>query len=107
MFADDLLIFGRVDESTTFTLCRIMQTFCEISGQKIIEGKSRLTFSPNTMNEHKMLFQETLNIKESESLGIYLGLPLSHLRPRRSDVQFVVDKVRRKLALCKTKFIFI
>ena len=105
MFADDLLIFGRVDESTTFTLRQIMQTFCEMSGQKINEGKSRLTFSPNTMEEHKVLFQETMNIKESESLGLYLGLPLSHLRPKRREVQFVVEKVRRKLALWKTKFL--
>lgn len=40
-----------------------------------------------------------MNIKESENLGLYLGLPLSHKRPKRSEVQFVVDKVRRKLAM--------
>ena len=101
MFADDLLIFGRVDETTSFTLRNILQEFCILSGQKINEGKSRLIFSPNTPEEHKNLFQETLNVRESDNLGLYLGLPLSHKRPRRKDVQFVVEKVRSKLALWK------
>ena len=105
MFADDLLIFGRVDEDTAFEVRKILQEFCRISGQKINESKSRLIFSPNTPRDHKELFQHTLNIEENEDLGTYLGLPLSHKRPSRSQVQFVVDKVKKKLANWKTKFL--
>ena len=51
------------------------------------------------------MFQETLNVKESNDLGTYLGFPLSHKRPKRKGVQFLVDKVRKKLALWKTKYL--
>lgn len=36
---------------------------------------------------------------------MYLGLPISHKRPRRGEVQFMVDKVRSRLANWKTKFL--
>lgn len=44
-------------------------------------------------------------MKESENLGIYLGLPLSHKRPSKREVQSVVNKVRGKLAMWKSKFL--
>lgn len=75
IFADDLLIFGRVDESTSFKLREILQTFCKLSAQKINEEQSRLAFSPNTPMEYRTLLQDHLNVKESENLRIYLGLP--------------------------------
>lgn len=84
MFADDLLLFGRVEESTAFTVREVLKHFCEASGQKINEEKSRLTFSSNTPEIDRLLFQETLNIPQSKDLGTYLGLPLSHKRPTKS-----------------------
>lgn len=36
---------------------------------------------------------------------MYLGLPISHKRPSRNQVQFIVDKVRTRLATWKTKFL--
>ena len=105
LFADDLLLFGRVDEATAFTVRQVLEDFCLASGQKINEAKSKLVFSPNTPNECRELFQETLNVKESVDLGTYLGLPISHKRPSRSQVQFVVEKVRTKLAKWQTKYL--
>lgn len=43
LFVDDLLIFGRVDETIAFKLRGILESFSKISRQKINEGKSRLT----------------------------------------------------------------
>lgn len=105
LFADDLLLFGRVDENTAFAVRIVLESFCQDSGQKINEAKSKLIFSPYTTNEHKRLFIETLNIEESKDLGMYLGLPISHKRPTRNQVQFIVDKVRSRLANWKTKFL--
>lgn len=39
------------------------------------------------------------------SLGTHLGLSISHKRPRRREVQFVVEKVRQRLADWNTKFL--
>lgn len=95
LFADDLLLFGRVDESTTFSIRDTLATLCDESGKKINEQKSRLFFSPNTPSDQKQLFQDTINVIESKDLGTYRGIPLSHKRPKRQEVQFVVDKVRK------------
>lgn len=46
-----------------------------------------------------------VTVKESEDLGLYLGMPLSHQRPRKKDVQMVIDKLRKKLANWKTNFL--
>lgn len=105
LFADDLILFGRVDEKTAYAVRDTLDLFCSVSGQKINEEKSRLTFSPNTTQETKDLFQDTLNVRESENLGMYLGIPISHKKPNRKDVQFIVDKVRSRLANWKAKFL--
>ena len=36
---------------------------------------------------------------------MYLGLPISHKRPSRAQVQFVIDKVRAKLANWKFHYL--
>lgn len=102
LFADDLLLFGKVDESTAFAVRDILTEFGRLSGQKVNESKSRLVFSPNTHEDIRELFKDTINVQDSENLGMYLGLPLSHKRPRKNDLQFVVEKVRKKLASWKT-----
>lgn len=56
LFADDLLLFGRVDEFTTFSVRDTLNNFCVISGQKINDLKSKLIFSPNTSSEGRPLF---------------------------------------------------
>lgn len=62
------------------------------------EEKSKLTFFPNTSEEYKLLFQDMLNIQENENLGLYMGMSISHKRLNRAQVQFVVAKVRSRLA---------
>lgn len=58
LFADDLLLFGRVDESTAFAIRNVLEKFCIDSGEKINEAKSKLIFSPNTPQDHRVLFNE-------------------------------------------------
>lgn len=105
LFADDLLLFGRVDETTAFKVREVLESFCKVSGQKINEDKSRLIFSPNTPSDLREMFQETIKVEESPNLGQYMGMPISHKRPRRRDLQFVVEKVRKRLANWKSKFL--
>ena len=105
LFADDLVLFGRVDEQTAFQVREVLENFSTESGQKINDTKSRLIFSPNTPEDFKILFQETINVEESCNLGLYLGLPISHKRPKRREVQFIVDKVKKRLASWKSNFL--
>lgn len=55
-----------------------MSIFSQVSGQKINDGKGHLIFSPNTGEAHKQLFQDTLNIHESENLVCTWYASFSH-----------------------------
>ncbi|KAL2936882.1 LINE-1 retrotransposable element ORF2 protein, partial [Bienertia sinuspersici] len=105
LFADDLILFGQADTQTVKTVKKVLDDFCSISGQKINENKSRLTFSPNTVNTQREKVMEVLQVRENESLGTYLGIPLSNKRPTRAKFQFLVDKIRNKLANWKTHYL--
>lgn len=87
LFVDDILLFSRVDEDKAFAVRQTLDFFCKVSGQKVNELKSKLIFSPNMNSYHKNLFQQTINVEV------------------RSQIQFVVDKMRHKLAMWKTKFL--
>lgn len=76
-----------------------------MSSEKINELKSKLIFSPNTSQDYKALFQDTIRVKENDNLETYLRLPTTHKISTRSQVQFVVGKARAKLSSWKAKFL--
>lgn len=39
LFADDLLNFGRVYETTSFTLRKILNTFCDARGEQFMKAR--------------------------------------------------------------------
>ena len=43
-FADDLILFARVDEDSCKAISEVLNTFCEESGQKVSLDKSRVYF---------------------------------------------------------------
>lgn len=47
MFADDLVLFARVDHHNCSTIRDVLDEFYEISGQAISDAKSRVYFSQN------------------------------------------------------------
>lgn len=48
---------------------------------------------------------EILGVNASKDLGIYLGFPLSPNRPTKRDVDYILTKVKNKLAGWKTRFL--
>lgn len=64
--AVDLLLFGVVDESTTLLVHQKMERFCKAYGWgEINESKSKLIFSPNTPDDHMVLFKNTLHVEKN------------------------------------------
>lgn len=53
----------------------------------------------------RIIGMNTINVEENTNFRTYLGLPISHKRPTRAKVQFVVDKVRSSLASWKTRIL--
>ena len=46
-FVDDLVLFARADWKNCVTAREVLDFFCDLSGQKVSQGKSRVFFSPN------------------------------------------------------------
>lgn len=79
---------------TDFRVREVLENFCKALGQKINEDKSHIIFYPNTPNDLRDLFQETINVRESSSLGTYLGNPISLKRPKEGRFNLWLRKVR-------------
>ncbi|KAA3482563.1 LINE-type retrotransposon LIb DNA [Gossypium australe] len=96
-FADDLVIFYKAHIDQARLLDNILSRFSKISGHKISARKSSIFFSKNTGNDTRNQISQPMGFKEVQNLGTYLGVPLLHKRVTKSTLNFVVDKIRRKL----------
>ena len=76
LFADDCLLFCKVETTTCNRLKSLLDTFCSRSGQLVNYHKSTLTFSSNATSNHRQVAAGIFNITHSDSLGKYLGCPV-------------------------------
>ena len=97
-FADDLLLFARANPENCATIRGVLDVFCSQSGQTISEAKSRVFFSPNLDKDHRDALGDILGFQSTPNLGRYLGFPLKHRGASSQDFNFVLEKVKKKLA---------
>ena len=74
-----------------------LDTFCELSGQKVNMTKSKVFFSPNVGQENRDSFCSTLGFRSTPNLGKYLGFPIQHKGSSSRDFDFVLERVHNKL----------
>ena len=96
-FADDLMLFAKVDKKNCTAIREVLDSFCEQSGQKINNDKSRVYFSPNVNLEKRTELCEILGFRSTPSLGKYLGFPIKHLGTPQ-DFGHIIDRIKSKLA---------
>lgn len=80
----------------------LLSQFCDISGQRVNRGKSRIWFSPNTPIYLRNSICLEFQVLPTSNLGTYLGIPICHGQASRTFI-FLVDRVNRKLAGWKVK----
>ena len=97
-FADDLVLFANADQDNCHTIKVVLQEFCSRFGQRVSEAKSRVFFSPNVGSDQRELFSGILRFNSTPNLGKYLGFPLKHAGDWKHDFDFVLDRVKKKLA---------
>lgn len=95
-FADDLLLFYRVDIEGTNCITNLLNSFYAHSGHRVNKNKTQVFFS-NPEDVERMVSNK-LGFHQVNDLGKYLGMPLLHNRVSPTIFQFVVDKVRGKLS---------
>ena len=104
-FVDDLVLFAHANLENCNTIKGVLQEFCTRSGQVVSEAKSRIYFSPNVDPDQRVFLADTLGFQITPNLGKYLGFPLKHSRSRRHDFDFVLDRVKLKLAGWKSNLL--
>lgn len=105
LFADDLLLFGECNESTTDSISAVLSHFHSLSGQKVNPEKSKIYFSRNASDETRETILNALNMAESNDLGTYLGFPLTDKRPSRAQLDPIIRKLQKRLAGWKTNYL--
>ena len=76
----------------------MLDEFCNQSGQTISEAKSRVFFSLNVDQSDSEALSDILGFQSTTNLGKYLGFPIHHSGASNQDFNFVLDKVKKKLA---------
>ena len=97
LFADDIILFSRTDDTSITTIQNILNIFGDLSGLRINHSKSRILFSPNTLEFTKNSITRTLNIQGTRDLGKYLGFPLSVKKATAKTFHFLLEKIQSKL----------
>ena len=104
-FVDDLILFAKATNEIGDVISEVLRDFCLESGQKISCAKSRIYFSPNIGADLKEEICDKLGMFETNNFGKYLGFPLKDKGAPRRQFDFVADRVMKKLAGWKTKFL--
>ena len=103
-FADDLMLFAKVDWENYVAIKEVLESFCELFGQKISSEKSCVYFFPNVDQTTKEGLCETLGFRSTPSLGKYLGFPIKH-KGAQQDFGFILDQMKSKMASWKSNLL--
>ncbi|KAL8156414.1 hypothetical protein AgCh_001488 [Apium graveolens] len=97
LFADDCYFFFRANASEAGVMRGILNRYEQNSGQMVNYNKSVVTFSPNTTVECRNAVCHKLGVRETETPGRYLGVPMCVGRNKAGEFDFLVKKVDDKL----------
>ena len=77
---------------------RVLESFCEVSGQKVSLEKSKIFFSKKVSREMEELITAGSGIGSTRELGKYLGMPILQKRINKTTYGEVLEKVSSRLA---------
>ena len=97
-FADDLILFGKADKKNYTSIKEALDSFCELSRQKVNNRKSWVYFSPNVFGERREELYYCLDLHSALNLGKYLGFPLKLPGTTNQEFDFVIERVQRRLS---------
>ena len=104
-FADDIVLFAEASVEQAHVIQDCLARFCNASGEKISLPKSGVFFSKNVDEIVQHTISEALNIEATTDLGMYLGMPTLTSRVTRDTFGHICEKIDRKLAGWKTKYL--
>lgn len=100
-FADDLILFAEATMEQASLIKETLKLFCESSGQRVSQDKTRVFFSKNVHWDQRGDISNELGFQSTDDLGKYLGVPIFHKKVSRHTFNFVIDKVNQRLSTWK------
>ena len=85
-------------EKNCTSIKEALDSFCELSRQKVNNGKSRVYFSPTFLRERRDELCSCLDLHSIPNLGKYLGFPLKLLGTKNQEFDFVIERVQGRLS---------
>ncbi|XP_072075678.1 uncharacterized protein [Arachis hypogaea] len=98
-FADDLILFAKASLNQAEVINKCLNAFCESSGQKVSQHKTRIFFSKNVRNNVRRDISEALGFARTDDLGKYLGVSILHSRVSGHTYHDIINKINTKLNL--------
>lgn len=77
--------------------------FCQSSGQKVSNAKTRIFFSKNVHWNTRTQISDVLGFQRTDGLGKYLGVPLIHKKVNQHTFRYVIDKASQRLSSWKAR----
>jgi hypothetical protein len=105
LFADDVLLFSKAKNSQLRFIRDLFDKFSQASGLKINLSKSIAFYSSGIPNQKITTLTSISGIRSTTSLEKYLGFPILKGRPKRSDFNFIIEKMQTRLASWKNKLL--
>ncbi|XP_058784657.1 uncharacterized protein LOC131659487 [Vicia villosa] len=97
LFADDCFLFFRANIAETTVMKDILATYEEATGQAINFLKSEFYCSRNVDSDTRTELATLLGVQQVLGTGNYLGVPSMIGRSRKSALNFIKDKIWRKI----------
>ncbi|CAA7057594.1 unnamed protein product [Microthlaspi erraticum] len=97
-FADDLILFAEASVAQILVIRRILEKFCQASGQKVSLEKSKFFFSENVSRELSSAVSAESGIQATRELEKYLGMPILQKRINKETFGTVLERMSSKLA---------
>lgn len=98
MFADDLFLFGDMNNSNLDCLQAILQTYSKWSGQQVNFSKSAIMFSKSVSESVGYEVGSRLGVNKMGVEVKYMGIQILKLAHRCDTYDFLIEKFENKLA---------
>ena len=97
LFADDSLLFCRLNRQECQKVLEILATYERLLGQQINRGKTSLFFSKSTTTVRRQEIKDALGVLEIVHYDKYLGLPSLIGKRKKASFDYIKERVWRKL----------
>lgn len=96
-FADDILLFMKLNKQTPEKLKEVLENFCKMFGQKINDSKSAIIVSPNCNSEEREDLQHKFKIQMKNKIGKYMGIPIDPCTKIKDIGNQIIDRIQSRL----------